>query len=165
VPAPRDGRPGLPAITDARLREILTRSPTIAVLGIHRLPEKPAFYVPEYLHEQGYQVIGVNPRFAGEVLFGEVVRATLSEIADPIDLVDVFRRAEAIPTHLADLLAMQPLPKVVWFQLGIRNDEAAETLEARGVTVIQNRCMLADHRRLGEGAPTRSEARGLLTRL
>jgi predicted CoA-binding protein len=150
----------MPEITDARLREILTGSPTIAVLGIHRLPEKAAYYVPEYLHEEGYRVIGVNPQLAGEVLFGEAVRATLAEIAEPIDLVDVFRRAEAIPTHLADLLAMQPLPKVVWFQLGIRNDEAAEALEARGVTVIQDRCTLADHRRLGLDAPTRSEARG-----
>lgn len=143
------------AIDDARLREILTGSPTIAVLGVHREPEKAAFYVPEYLHDEGYRVIGVNPRFAGETLFGEQVRATLASIDEPVDLVDVFRTPTAIPAHIPELLAMQPLPKVVWFQLGIRNDEAAAALTARGITVVQNRCTLADHQRLGLGAPAR----------
>jgi len=85
------------AIPDARLREILTTSPTIAVLGIHREPEKAAFYVPEYLHDEGYRIIGVNPLLVGEALFGEPVRATLAELTEPIDLVDVFRRSELIP--------------------------------------------------------------------
>jgi predicted CoA-binding protein len=143
-------------INDARLREILSTSPTIAVLGVHREPEKAAFYVPEYLRDEGYRIIGVNPRFAGEALFGEPVRATLAEIGEPVDLVDVFRRPEAIPQHIEDILAMKPRPKVVWFQLGIRNDEAAKILEAAGITVIQNRCTLADHQRLALGAPARS---------
>ncbi|HZJ66627.1 MAG TPA: CoA-binding protein [Kofleriaceae bacterium] len=141
------------ATPDARLREILTTSPTIAVLGVHREPEKAAFYVPEYLHDEGYRVIGVNPRFAGQTLFGERVRSTLAEIAEPVDVVDVFRRAEMIPQHVEDILAMKPRPKVVWFQLGIKHDEVARILEAAGITVIQNRCMLADHQRLGLGAP------------
>lgn len=143
------------SINDARLREILSGSPTVAVLGIHREPEKAAFYVPEYLHDEGYRVIGVNPEFVQETLFGERVRATLREISEPVDLVDVFRRPELIPQHVADILAMQPRPKVVWFQLGIKNDEAAKQLEEAGITVIQNRCTLADHQRLGLGAPKR----------
>ena len=143
----------LASIDDPRLREILTRSPTIAVLGIHHEPEKAAFYVPEYLHDVGYRIIGVNPRFADRTLFGETVRATLAEIGEPIDLVDVFRRGEQIPEHLEDILAMKPRPKVVWFQLGIRNDDAASILAAAGITVIQNRCTLADHQRLGLGEP------------
>jgi hypothetical protein len=142
-------------IDDARVREILLGSPTIAVLGIHRAPDKPAFYVPEYLHDEGYRVIGVNPTFAGETLFGERVRTTLAEIAEPIDLVDVFRRPELLPGHVDDILAMSPRPRVVWFQLGIRNDAVAKLLEAAGITVVQDRCTLADHRRLGLGAPTR----------
>lgn len=142
-------------INDARLREILTASPTVAVLGIHREPEKAAFYVPEYLHDEGYRVIGVNPQFTDETLFGEKVRATLSEIGEPIDIVDVFRRPEAIPGHLDDILAMNPRPKVVWFQLGIKHDEAAKQLEEAGITVVQNRCTLADHQRLGLGRPAR----------
>ena len=110
--------------------------------------------MPEYLFDAGYRVIGVNPRLAGEVLFSQPVRATLAEIGEPIDLVDVFRRAEDIPAHVPDILAMRPLPKVVWFQLGIRNDAAARQLEAAGITVIQDRCTLADHQRMGLGEPT-----------
>jgi uncharacterized protein len=142
-------------ISDAQLREILSTSPTIAVLGIHRAPEKAAFYVPEYLHDAGYQIIGVNPLFAEQTLFGERVRSTLAEINEPVDLVDVFRRAEQIPTHIEDILAMKPRPKVVWFQLGITNDDAAKILEAAGITVVQNHCTLADHQRLGLGRPAR----------
>jgi uncharacterized protein len=142
-------------IRDAQLREILTTSPTIAVLGMHREPEKAAFYVPEYLHDEGYRVIGVNPRFAGEKLFGETVRNTLAEIREPIDVVEIFRRAERIPDHVEDVLAMSPRPKVVWFQLGIKNEDAAHILESAGILVVQNRCMLADHQRLGLGAPAR----------
>ena len=141
------------SINDARLREILTGSPTVAVLGIHREPEKAAFYVPEYLHDEGYKVIGVNPELVNETILGEKVRATLREISEPIDLVDVFRRPELIPQHVDDILAMKPHPKVVWFQLGIKNDDAAKVLEDAGIVVIQNRCTLADHQRLGLGAP------------
>lgn len=142
-------------INDSRIREILSSSPTIAVLGVHREPEKAAFYVPEYLHDEGYKIIGVNPLFVGQTLFGEPVRATLAELAQPIDIVDVFRRPEAIPDHVEDILAMKPRPKVVWFQLGIKHDDAARVLEAAGITVVQNRCTLADHQRLGLGAPAR----------
>lgn len=141
------------SINDARLREILSGSPTVAVLGIHHEPEKAAYYVPEYLHDEGYRVIGVNPELVQETLFGEKVRATLREISEPIDLVDVFRRPDLIPQHLEDILAMKPRPRFVWFQLGIKNDEAAKVLEDAGITVIQNRCTLADHQRLGLGAP------------
>jgi predicted CoA-binding protein len=140
---------------EARVREILSTSPTVAVLGIHVEPEKAAFYVPEYLHDAGYRIIGVNPTFAGQRMFGEPVRSTLSEIQERVDLVDVFRRPEYIPGHVEDILAMQPRPPVVWFQLGIRNDAAARILEAAGIEVIQNRCTLADHQRLGLGTPVR----------
>lgn len=144
-------------IPDARLREILTGSPTVAVLGVHVEPEKAAFYVPEYLHDEGYRIIGVNPKYAGEKVFGEPVRAQLAEIAEPVDLVDVFRRPQDIPAHLDDILAMKPRPRFVWFQLGIKNDDAAKVLEDAGITVIQNRCTLADHQRLGLGAPARTK--------
>lgn len=139
---------------DARLREILTSSPTVAILGIHASPEKAAYYVPEYLHDEGYRILGVNPTLEGKTLFGEAVRGTLAEISEPVDLVDVFRRSEAIADHVEDILAMEPRPKYVWFQLGISNDAAAQILEAAGITVIQNRCTLADHQRLGLRAPT-----------
>jgi predicted CoA-binding protein len=137
---------------DARLREVLTSSRRIAVLGIHTVPEKAAFYVPEYLHDEGYEIHGVNPTLVGETLFGQPVRATLAELP-PIDLVDVFRRPELLPGHVEDILAMAPRPKVVWFQLGIVNEDVAKILEAAGIVVVQNRCTLADHQRLGLGAP------------
>jgi predicted CoA-binding protein len=143
------------AINDARLREILTGSPTVAVLGVQQVPEKAAFYVPEYLHDEGYRIIGVNPELTNETLFGEKVRATLREISEPVDIVDVFRRAEAIPQHIDDILAMTPRPRVVWFQLGIKNDDAAKALEDAGIRVIQNRCTLTDHQRLNLGRPER----------
>ena len=142
-------------INDARLREILTGSPTVAVLGIHREPEKAAFYVPEYLHDEGYRVIGVNPEFVNETIFGERVLSSLRDISEPVDLVDVFRKPEAIPQHVAEILAMPHRPKYVWFQLGIKHEEAAKQLEDAGIIVIQNRCTLADHQRLGLGKPER----------
>ena len=142
-------------INDARLREILTGSPTVAVLGIHREPEKAAFYVPEYLHDEGYRVIGVNPEFVNETIFGERVFSSLRDIQEPVDLVDVFRKPEAIPQHVDEILAMPHRPKYVWFQLGIKNEEAAKALEDAGIIVIQNRCTLADHQRLGLGKPER----------
>ena len=143
------------AVPDARIREILETSPTIAVLGIHAEPEKAAFYVPEYLHEVGYRVIGVNPRFVGDELFGERVRAQLRDIKEPVHLVDVFRRGEQVAAHVDDILAMQPRPRVVWLQLGVTSEIAATRLEAEGIEVIQNRCTLADHQRLGLGKPKR----------
>lgn len=142
-------------IDDTRLREILTTSPTIAVLGVHDEPEKAAYYVPEYLHDEGYRIIGVNPTLVGQTLFGEPVRATLAEIKEPVDIVDVFRRSDAVGAHVEDILAMKPRPKVVWLQLGIKNEDAAKVLQAAGITVVQNRCTLADHQRLGLGAPAR----------
>ena len=143
-------------INDSQLREILTSSSRIAVLGAHTEPEKAAFYVPEYLHDEGYSIFGVNPQFVGETLFGHPVRATLAEIGEPVDLVDVFRRSDVIGDHVEDILAMKPRPKVVWLQLGIKNEDAAKVLEAAGITVVQNRCTLADHQRLGLGAPSQN---------
>lgn len=128
---------------------ILRASRTIAVLGAHDEEWRPAFYVPQYLREQGYRVIPVNPQIAGRTLWDEPVRARLADIGEPVDMVDVFRRSEALPDHLPDLLAMKPAPRFVWFQQGIRNDAVARTLAEAGIIVVQDRCTMADHRRLG----------------
>lgn len=123
------------------------------MLGFNPDESRPAHYVPAYLRAQGYRVIPVNPVLAarGAAFHGEPARATLAEIAEPVDVVDVFRRPEAIPAHLEDILAMSPRPRVVWLQQGIRNDEAAARLVEAGINVVQDRCTLADHRRLGLG--------------
>ena len=131
-----------------RVREILVGARTIAVLGASIHEERPAHYVPEYLHERGYRIIPVNPLHRGMTGWGEPYRATLGELTEQVDIVDVFRHPGFLPGHLPDFLGMRPAPKVVWFQLGIRNDEVAAKLIAAGIEVVQDRCTLADHRRL-----------------
>ena len=132
-------------------RQALERSRTIAVLGARTEERSDAagYYVPEYLYARGYTILPVNPRHLGAQLWGAPFTVTLAELTTPVDLVDVFRRSADIPAHVPDILAMDPLPTYVWFQLGIRNDAAAAALEAAGIQVVQNRCTLADHRRFG----------------
>ncbi len=133
---------------DEDLAWILGSSYTVAVLGAHPEESRPAYYVPAYLREHGYRILPVNPKYAGGELFGEPVRERLAEIGEPVDVVDVFRGADKLPGHLEDILAMNPPPAVVWLQKGIRNDEFARALTDAGITVVQDRCMLEEHRRL-----------------
>lgn len=136
-------------ITDtAEVRSILEETRRVAVLGIK--PEtrsgQPAHYVPRYLKEAGYEVVPVPTYYPDvEEILGEPVYRSVSEIPGEVDLVDVFRRPRDIPPHVDDIIAKGP--KVVWFQLGIRNDEAAERLAKAGIRVVQNRCTMADHQR------------------
>ena len=129
---------------------VLKENKVVAVVGFHRDPMKAAYYVPEYLHRRGYTVIPVNPALAarGETYFGHRAVSTLAEIGTPVDVVEIFRRSDRVHEHLTDILSMQPLPRVVWLQQGIRDDETARVLTERGIDVIQDRCMLADHRAL-----------------
>jgi len=120
----------------------------IAVLGAHPEVHRPAFYVPDYMHEQGCRVLPVNPGFVGTQLWGEPFVATLAQIDEPVDIVDVFRRSAWVPAHVDDILAMRPLPALVWMQEGVRNPAAAARLVAAGIDVVQDRCLLADHRAL-----------------
>ena len=133
------------------VREVLERARVVAVLGAHDDPSRPAHYVPDYMRAAGSRILPVNALLVGKTLWGEPVRASLAELGEPVDVVDVFRRAEAIPGHLDDILAMKPPPAVVWLQLGIRNDAVAKRLVDAGIDVVQDRCMLADHRRMGLG--------------
>ncbi|AWT35063.1 CoA-binding protein [Deinococcus arenae] len=134
----------------SQVRQILTEHRVIAVVGFHHDAMKPAYYVPEYMHRQGYTIIPVNPALAarGESFFGHRAVATLAEITTPVDIVDVFRRSDKVRGHLPDILAMPTPPKVVWLQLGIRDDATARELAAHGIDVVQDRCLLADHRAL-----------------
>lgn len=130
------------------LYRALSRARSVAVLGAHPDPTRPANFVPTYMHEHGYRVVGVNPAHVGEIMWGERVRASLAAIGEPMDIVCIFRKAESIPLHLDALLAMRPRPRVIWMQQGIRNEEVAESLRGRGFTVVQDRCMMADHKAL-----------------
>lgn len=134
--------------TNSQIAAALRSARTIAVLGAHEQPFRPAFYVPDYLHGQGYRIVPVNPELAGKTLWGETVRATLAELEGPVDIVEVFRRPEVLPGHLADLLAMNPRPRLVWLQAGIRNDAFARAVQDAGIDIVQDHCLLANHLRL-----------------
>ena len=143
----------MPELTrDEEIREALRSARTIAVLGAHEEAGRAAFYVPDYLVDQGYRVLPVNPFLAGQELWGKrVARSVLDLSGTEIDILDVFRRSQALPGHLGEILAMKPRPRLVWFQLGIRNPEVAAALVEAGLDVVQDRCTLAEHRRLGLG--------------
>lgn len=134
------------------IQRILMTSRRLAVLGAHYEPARAAFYVPDYLSRHGYTIIPVNPRLVGTTLFGEPVRPSLAEVGE-VDAVVCFRRASDLPDHLAEILAMVPRPRVVWLQLGIIHRGFEEALVEAGFEVVEDRCMLQDHRLLvGPGA-------------
>jgi uncharacterized protein len=144
----------MPVLESTReLRRVMAESKTIAVLGAHPTPKKPAHFVPHYLHEQGYEIIPVNPTYPDATLWGQTPRSRLADIQAPVDVVEVFRRSEHLPGHLDDILAMDPRPKVVWLQEGIRNDEVAERLRDAGIDVVQDACMMVVHKELMSDAP------------
>jgi NAD+ synthase len=138
--------PGLPAMSDQELKTYLSRAKTIAVLGAHKDPSRPAHYVPRYLFERGYRILPVNPRFAGEELFGEKVAASLLELQSPVDILDVFRPGEALMAHLQEILALRP--GLVWLQSGIRNPAFEERVREAGIPLVADRCLMVEHRRL-----------------
>lgn len=127
---------------------ILRETRTIAVLFANPRTSAPAFYVPAYLAQKGYRVIPVHPApvHADKTLFGERMRQNLGQIDEPVDLVNLFRRADAIPSHVPEILGMKTRPRFVWFQSGLRNEEAAAALRSEGIVVVQDRCTFADHR-------------------
>ncbi|HEY7166594.1 MAG TPA: CoA-binding protein [Candidatus Binatia bacterium] len=135
--------------TSAGIEEIIRQTRRIAVLGIktETQADQPAFYVPEYLVRAGFKVVPV-PVYYPEVtlILGTKVYRRLSDIPDDIDLVDVFRRSHDINPHVPDILEKKP--KAVWFQSGIRNDPMAEELAKAGIKVVQDRCLMVEHRRL-----------------
>jgi uncharacterized protein len=133
---------------DAGLTRILTTARTVAVLGAKPGVDQPAFYVPAYLAARGYRILPVNPTLPGRLLFGTTVAPTLADLAEPADVIEVFRRPEFLPNHAREILALPWRPATVWFQLGIRHDGAAEMLAREGVLVVQDRCMMPEHRRL-----------------
>ena len=134
---------------DDEIRELLQGTKTIAVVGMK--PEshssQPAFYVPEYMADHGYDVLPV-PVYYPDVneILGKKVYRDLNDIPVEIDLVNVFRRSEDVAKHTDEILAKKP--KAVWLQLGIRNDEVAEKLAAAGIKVVQDLCLMVEHRAL-----------------
>ena len=133
--------------SDARLRSILQRVHTIAVVGASANRNRPSTFVMRYLQTKGYRTIPVNPGLAGQTLLGETVYASLRDIPERVDLVDIFRAAEHVGPIVDDAIAIGA--RVVWMQLGIRNDEAAARAEAAGLKVVMDRCLKIDLARSG----------------
>jgi predicted CoA-binding protein len=133
---------------DAAIRDILSSARTIAVVGASPKAERPVHGVMRYLIGAGYRVVPVNPGYAGRDILGQPVFARLADIPEPIDIVDIFRRPSALAGVVDEALALGPLPKVVWMQLGLRDDAAAAKARAAGLAVVMNRCIRIEHGRL-----------------
>lgn len=134
------------AQTDEEIARLLLEARTVAVVGCSRDPEKDAHRVPRYLQEQGYRIIPVNPQ--AEEILGERAYPSLGEIAEPVDIIDIFRPSEQLYGIVQEGLKLRP--KAIWMQLGIADEEAARLAERNGIAVVMDRCMMAEHRRLIE---------------
>ena len=133
---------------EAYIRGILGEVKTIAMVGASANPARPSFFVLKYLAERGFKMLPINPGLAGQAIHGLPVFARLADAPQPIDMVDVFRRSDAAGAVVDDALALPTPPKVIWMQLGVRDDAAAARAEARGVKVVMNRCPKIEYGRL-----------------
>jgi predicted CoA-binding protein len=133
----------------AQIKDLLENTHRIAVLGIKPDAEQPAHYVPEYAERAGYEIVPVPVYYKDLTeMMGKKVYRKIADIPGDIDMVNVFRRPNDIPSHVDDIIAKKP--KSVWFQLGIRNDAAAEQLARAGIDVVQDYCLLVELRRIGK---------------
>lgn len=136
------------AYSDSYIRGILNTVKTIAMVGISPKENRPSYFAFKYLMERGYRMIPINPGQAGKTILGQKVYAKLSDIPDPIDMVDVFRGSEHVLPIVQEAVALKPKPQVIWMQLMVRNDEAAKLAEDAGLKVVMNRCPKIEYGRL-----------------
>jgi len=134
--------------SDTHLRTILHRTKRIAVVGMSLNEIRPSFYVARYLSLKGFDVVPVNPGHAGKTVFGQTVVARLSDIKEPVDMIDIFRRPEHVPPIVDEALEMFPDLQTIWMQIGVWHEEAAAKARARGVDVVMNRCPKIEYQRL-----------------
>jgi uncharacterized protein len=133
---------------DSYIRGILNTVKTIAMVGASNKDNRPSYFAFKYLLERGYTMIPVNPGQAGKELLGRTVYARLADIPEPVDMVDIFRASQYALPIVREALAMKPPPRVIWMQLGVRDDEAARLAEANGMKVVMNRCPKIEYGRL-----------------
>ncbi len=133
---------------DSHLRELLTRTKRIAIVGVSLNEIRPSYYVARYLSLKGFEVVPVNPGHAGKTAFGREVVASLADIHEPVDMVDIFRRSDHVPPIVDEALELFPDLQTIWMQIGVWNEEAAAKARARGVDVVMNRCPKIEHQRL-----------------
>ncbi len=137
----------MPLTADEDIRELLTTARTIALVGASDRPDRPSYGVMKRLQDHGYRVIPVNPQITGEHVHGEFVFRELGQLGDPIDIVDIFRRSDAVGAIVDEAIAIGA--KAIWMQLGVVNDEAAARAEAAGLKVVMDRCPAIEIARLG----------------
>ena len=136
------------AYPDSYIRGILNTVKTIAMVGASEKDNRPSYFAFKYLLERGYHMIPVNPGHAGETMLGQKIYARLSDIPEPIDMVDIFRASKYALPIVQEALSLKPRPQVIWMQLGIRHVEAAALAEANGMKVVMNRCPKIEYGRL-----------------
>ena len=134
--------------SDAYIRSILNDVKSIAIVGASANEARPSFFVLKYLLNKGFQVSPVNPGQAGKEILGQMVYASLADLPGPVDMIDIFRASSAVPGITDQILAMETLPKVVWMQLTVRDDESAARLEEKGIRVVMDRCPKIEYGRL-----------------
>ncbi len=134
--------------SDTHLRTILHRTKRIAVVGMSLNEIRPSFYVARYLSLKGFDVVPVNPGHAGKTVFGQTVVARLSDIKEPVDMIDIFRRPEHVPPIVDEALEMFPDLQTIWMQIGVWYEESAAKARARAVDVVMNRCPKIEYQRL-----------------
>ena len=138
----------MPDYSDDLLKKILKRTHRIAVVGVSMNPVRPSYYVARYLKLKGYDVVPINPGHAGAEFFGTKVVGGFEEISGDVDMVDIFRRSEAVPPIVDAALERFPALQTIWMQIGVEHADAAARAKARGVTVIQDRCPKIEYQRL-----------------
>ncbi len=134
--------------TDPFLKDILDRTKRVAIVGVSSNPVRASYFVARYLGLRGYDVVPVNPMLKGQTLFGATVVGALSEIEGPVDMVDIFRRSDAVPEIVEESLVQFPNLGTIWMQIGVEHAQAAELAQLRGVDVVQNRCPKIEYQRL-----------------
>ncbi len=136
------------AYPDSYIRGILNTVKTIAMVGFSPKENRPSYFAFKYLLKRGYRMIPINPGHAGKEVLGQKVYARLSEVPEPIDMVDIFRGSEHVLPIVQEALTLTPRPSVIWMQLTVRNDEAAKLAEGAGMKVVMDRCPKIEYGRL-----------------
>ena len=134
--------------SDSYVRGILNTVKTTAMVGVSNKDNRPSYFAFKYLLERGYRMIPVNPVLVGTELLGQKVYAKLADVPEPIDMVDIFRAQQYAPGIVEEAIALTPRPQVLWMQLGVRHEAAAEAAEAAGMKVVMNRCPKIEYGRL-----------------
>ena len=133
---------------DSYISGILNSVRSVAIVGASANDVRPSYFVAKYLIDKGFEVYPVNPGQAGREILGRMTYAKLADVPVPIDMVDIFRPSAAVPAIVDEVLALDPLPQVIWMQLTVRHDEAAAKAEATGIKVVMNRCPKIEYARL-----------------